>query len=281
MASNTVVRTNGQANVAHTALKAQGNALNKASKRLATGKKVNNAADDAAGLAISDKMTAQIRGLDMASKNTEDGVSLIQTAESNVAEINNMVQRIRELAVESANGTNEKGAGTATDAGDRGLIQKEVDQLTAEIDKMASRAKFNKLELNSSETLTFQVGANKGETVGLKLQSINCSALSLNGKTSVYSQALAQQVISQCDIALGKIEKYRAQLGAMQNRLEFTDTNLQSTSNNLKDARSGIEDADIGTEMANYTSSNVLQQAATSMLAQANQSNQNLLSLIG
>ena len=284
MASNTVVRTNGQANVAHTALKAQGNALNKASKRLATGKKVNNAADDAAGLAISDKMTAQIRGLDMASKNTEDGVSLIQTAESNVAEINNMVQRIRELAVEAANGTNEKGKqpGTADKSGDRDLIQKEVSQLTAEINAMASRAKFNKLELNSTAALTFQVGANKGETVKLDLKSISCAGLSLTtAKTTVLSQGDAQKTISYCDAALGYIEKYRAELGAMQNRLEFTDTNLQATSNNLKDARSGIEDADIGTEMANYTSSNVLQQAATSMLAQANQSNQNLLSLIG
>jgi len=280
MASNTVVRTNGQSNIAHTALKAQGNSLNKASKRLSTGKKVNNAADDAAGLAISDKMTAQIRGLDMASKNTEDGVSLIQTAESNVAEINNMVQRIRELAVESANGTNE--AGQAGNRGDRALIQKEVDQLTAEINAMADRAKFNKLTLNTSTKLTFQVGANKGETVALSLRKISCGGLTLTAaKTAVSTQSLAQSTIQNCDDALGIIEKYRAELGAMQNRLEFTDTNLQQTSNNLKDARSGIEDADIGTEMANYTSSNVLQQAATSMLAQANQSKQNLLSLIG
>jgi flagellin len=275
MSSNTVVRTNGMSNQAHTALKAQGNALNKASKRLATGKKVNSAADDAAGLAISDKMTAQIRGLDMASKNTEDGVSLIQTAESNVAEINNMVQRIRELAVQSANGTNESNA-------DRQLIQKEVGQLTQEIDEMAKRAKFNKLTLSTTDTLTFQVGANKGEQVSLALQDISCTGISLGGAANrkLGTQTDAQALISTCDVALGNIEKYRATLGAMQNRLEFTDSNLQATSNNLRDARSGIEDADMATEMSNFTSANVLQQAATSMLAQANQSTQNILSLL-
>jgi flagellin len=272
MSSNTVVRTNGMSNVAHTALKAQGNALNKASQRLATGKKVNSAADDAAGLAISDKMTAQIKGLDMASKNTEDGVSLIQTAESNVAEIDNMVQRIRELAVQSANGTNEEDA-------DRELIQKEVDQLSQEIDAMASRASFNKLDLNQSTKVTFQVGANKGETVSLQLQEINCSGISLSA-ADVSTQANAQTQIGICDTALKKVEEYRATLGAMQNRLEYTDSNLQATSNNLQDARSGREDADMGTEMSNFTSANVLQQAATSMLAQANQSTQNILSLL-
>jgi flagellin len=272
MSSNTVVRTNGMSNVAHTALKAQGNALNKASQRLATGKKINSAADDAAGLAISDKMTAQIRGLDMASKNTEDGVSLLQTAESNVAEIDNMVQRIRELAVQSANGTNESDA-------DRDLIQKEVDQLSQEIDAMASRASFNKLDLNTSASITFQVGANKGEQVSISLQKIDCSGIGLTA-ADISSQSAAQTQISICDSALKTIEEYRATLGAMQNRLEYTDSNLQATSNNLQDARSGIEDADMGTEMSNYTSANVLQQAATSMLAQANQSTQNILSLL-
>jgi flagellin len=273
MSSNTVVRTNGMSNVAHTALKAQGSALNKASQRLATGKKVNSAADDAAGLAISDKMTAQIKGLDMASKNTEDGVSLIQTAESNVSEINTMVQRIRELAVQSANGTNESDD-------DRKLIQKEVDQLTQEIDAMASRAKFNKLTLNTTSGLTFQVGANNGESVSLQLSKVDCTTIGLSSTVSLSTQSAAQSLISACDSALTYIEKYRATLGAMQNRLEYTDENLQATSNNLQDARSGIEDADMGTEMSNYTAANVLQQAATSMLAQANQSTQNILSLL-
>lgn len=278
MSSNTVVRTNGMGLQAHTALKAQGNSLNKSSKRLATGKKINSAADDAAGLAISDKMTAQIRGLDMASKNTEDGVSLIQTAESNVAEINNMVQRIRELAVQSANGTNESNA-------DRDLIQKEVSQLTQEIDDMAGRAEFNKLSLNTTQTLTFQVGSNNGQTVALKLEKVSCVGIKLcsSNKDNVKldTQSYAQALITSCDNALAFIEGYRATLGAMQNRLEFTNTNLQNTSNNLQDARSGIEDADMAKEMSNYTSANVLQQAATSMLAQANQSTQNILSLLG
>jgi flagellin len=271
MSSNTVVRTNGMSNIAHTALKAQGNALNKASQRLATGKKVNSAADDAAGLAISDKMTAQIKGLDMASKNTEDGISLIQTAESNVSEINTMVQRIRELAVQSANGTNESDA-------DRQLIQQEVTQLTNEINEMASRATFNKLTLNTTDGVTFQVGANSGESVSISLQKIDCSGIGLSGGLSTQDDATT--LIATCDSALTTIEQYRATLGAMQNRLEYTDENLQTTSNNLQDARSGIEDADMGTEMSNYTAANVLQQAATSMLAQANQSTQNILSLL-
>jgi flagellin len=273
MSSNTVVRTNGMSNIAHTALKAQGSSLNKASQRLATGKKVNSAADDAAGLAISDKMTAQIKGLDMASKNTEDGVSLIQTAESNVSEINTMVQRIRELAVQSANGTNESN-------NDRTLIQKEVDQLTQEIDAMALRAKFNKLTLNSTDTISFQVGANNGEAVSITLSKIGCAEIGLGSSVSLSTQTDAQTLLNTCDTALTYIESYRATLGAMQNRLEYTDSNLQATSNNLQDARSGIEDADMGTEMSNYTSANVLQQAATSMLAQANQSTQNILSLL-
>jgi flagellin len=273
MSSNTVVRTNGMSNIAHTALKAQGSALNKASQRLATGKKVNSAADDAAGLAISDKMTAQIKGLDMASKNTEDGISLIQTAESNVSEINTMVQRIRELSVQSANGTNESDA-------DRQLIQKEVDQLTNEIDQMASRAKFNKLTLNTSTAVSFQVGANNGEAVSMTFKKVGCTDIGLTGTISLSTQTNAQTLIGTCDSALKYIEEYRATLGAMQNRLEYTDENLQTTSNNLQDARSGIEDADMGTEMSNYTSANVLQQAATSMLAQANQSTQNILSLL-
>jgi flagellin len=278
MSSNTVVRTNGMSNIAHTALKAQGNALNTASQRLATGKKVNSAADDAAGLAISDKMTAQIRGLDMASKNTEDGVSLIQTAESNVGEINDMVQRIRELAVQASNGTLESGGNASGE--DRKKIQEEVDQLTAEITAMASRAQFNKLKLNTTTSITFQVGANEGETVSMSLTKIDATALTLVN-ASLNTQSDAQALITTCDNALTTVESYRARLGAMQNRLEFTDSNLQTTSNNLQDARSGIEDADMATEMSNYTSANVLQQAATSMLAQANQSTQNILSLLG
>lgn len=276
MSSNTVINTNGRSTTSRIALKAQGNKINRASKRLATGKKVNSAADDAAGLAISDKMTAQIRGLDMASKNTEDGISLIQTVESNVGEINNMVQRIRELAVQSANDTNEGAAGA-----DRAKIQEEVNQLTAEIDSMAGRAEFNKIKLNSTGQLKFQVGANKDQTIGLQLQSITCAKLNsgLSG-INISTQASANDAISTCDAALKTVETYRAKLGAVQNRLEFTDSNVQNVSNNLQDARSGIVDADIAKEMSDLTASNTLQQAAISMVAQANSSSQNLMSLL-
>lgn len=273
MSSNTVINTNGRSTTSRIALKAQGNKINRASKRLATGKKVNSAADDAAGLAISDKMTAQIRGLDMASKNTEDGISLIQTVESNVGEINNMVQRIRELAVQSANDTNE--------GADRSKIQEEVNQLTAEIDSMAGRAEFNKIGLNSNRQLKFQVGANNDQTIGLQLQSISCVKLSSAlANVKIGEQASANAAIGICDDALKTVEEYRAKLGAVQNRLEFTDSNVQNVSNNLQDARSGIVDADIAKEMSELTASNTLQQAAISMVAQANSSSQNLMSLL-
>jgi flagellin len=269
-------------NNARTALKAQGNALNQASNRLSTGKRINSAADDAAGLAISDKMTAQIRGLDMASKNTEDAISLIQTAESNVAEINNMVQRIRELAVQSANDTNTGSDNTTSTSTDRQKLQTEVTELLTEIDAMAGRAEFNELKLSSSKQLVFHVGANANQTVGLQLQSINCKALGLSTSTvNISTRTGAEAVIKLADKALSETETYRAKLGAMQNRLDYTDSNLQATSNNLQDARSGIEDADMAEEMANFTAANVLQQAATSMTAQANQSAQNILSLLG
>ena len=271
MAVNTVVRTNIQAKTAYRNLTSVGNAQTKASARLSSGKKINSAADDAAGLAISDKMTAQIRGLDMAYKNSQDAISMIQTAEGSVSEINNMVQRIRELAVQSANATNT--------TEDRNKLQTEVAELMSEINLMAGRTEFNELKLNTTNSFDFQIGANANQTITLNGEKFDCAALSLTGDIS--TAANAQTMIDTCDNALKSITTYRATLGALQNRLEYTASNLQVSSENLSSARSRIEDADMAKEMMNFTSANILQQAATSMLAQGNQAPNSVLQLLG
>lgn len=276
-----VINTNTMALTSYRNLTGVVSKQGKASARLSSGKKINSAADDAAGLAISEKMTSQIRGLDMAYKNSQDGISLIQTCEGSVSEINSMVQRIRELAVQSANGVNT--------TEDRAKLQEEVNQLTAEIDKMASRTEFNELQLNTVGTFDFHIGANMSQTISLTTQLINCTGIGLTGTTagttanaiSISTRTNAEAAISTCSAALKTITTYRAQLGAVQNRLEYTASNLMVSSENLSSARSRIEDADMAKEMMNYTQSNVLQQAATSMLAQANSSTQNVLQLLG
>lgn len=279
MSSSTVIRTNYRSLNAHRNLAAVGSSQDKASKRLSSGYKINSAADDAAGLAISEKMKAQIRGLDMASKNAQDATSLIQTAEGSVGEIDNMVQRCRELAVQAATDTNK--------TTDRAKLQKEVNQLLEEIDNMANRTKFNEKTLNKEGTLTFQIGANQSEEISLTLQKIDSTALKINdlkgaGDTSgiAESRDKASAAITTFDTALDTIASYRAVLGAVQNRLEYTDSNLQTSSENLSNANSRIVDADMASEMSNLTSANVLQQAATAMLAQANSSTQTVLQLL-
>ncbi len=271
MSSSTVINTNARALNSNRNLRAVGNKQDKASKRLSSGKKINSAADDAAGLAISEKMKAQIRGLDMASKNAQDATSLVQTAEGYVAEIDNMVQRIRELAVQSATDSNV--------SKDREKIDKEVQDLMSEIDSMAGRAEFNKLKLSDdATTLKFHVGANATQTIDLKLEKIDKTGIGLSG--DVKNQTNANNMITTCDGALETITTYRATLGALQNRLEYTNNSLETASENLSQANSRIEDADMAKEMTNITSANVINQAAVSMLAQANQAPQSVLQLL-
>jgi flagellin len=280
----TVVNTNTLANTAYRNLSTVSRNQGKASARLSSGKKINNAADDAAGLAISEKMTSQIRGLDMAYKNSQDAISMLQTAEGAVSEIDSMVQRIRELAVQSSNDTNT--------TEDRAKLQTEVDQLIDEIDNMADRAEFNELKINSDKNRSFHIGANKDQVISFQFQKIKASDLkgpsgSTNTdsikslKTSgISTQAAAEKAISTASLALKTITTYRAKIGATENRLEYTANNLQVTSENLSAARSRIEDADMAKEMMNMTQTNVLSQAATSMLAQGNASTQNVLQLL-
>ncbi len=277
MASNTVINTNVLALSAHRNLGIVGNRQTKANNRLSSGKKINSAADDAAGLAISSKMKAQIRGLDMASKNAEDGISLVKTAEGAMEEINNMLTRMRELAVQSANATN-------TDA-DRANLELEVAQLKQEIDGIGTRTEFNTLQVLAKSGVkgNFQVGANKGQTIDITnyfKTAISVSTLGLKSAT-VNSATKAASAIGLFDSAIKTLAARRANLGALQNRLEYTVKNLNVASENLSAANSRIEDADMAKEMMNLTSANVLQQAATSMLAQANQAPQSITQLLG
>jgi flagellin len=254
-----------------------------ASARLSSGLKINSAADDAAGLAISEKMRSQIRGLDMASKNSQDGISLIQTAEGGMQEIDNMLQRIRELTVQAANDTN-----TSSDTIN---ISKEVEQLSQEIQAMANRVEFNTKVLLSGkysagsggETLHLQVGANSGQSLGVNISAVGSKGVCLSGATLAVCQggSKASAYLETLDAGISVITEARAQLGAYQNRLEYTIKSLDISSENLAASESRIRDADMGKEMMNLTKANVLQQAATSMLAQANQNPQNVIPLLG
>lgn len=286
MAMNTVINTNMMALTAHRNLGAVGNRQQKANHKLSSGKKINSAADDAAGLAISDKMKAQIRGLDMAAKNAEDATSLIQTAEGSMSEVTNMLQRIRELTVQASNSTNT--------SEDRLKISAEVSKLIDEIDSIGTRTEFNKTQLMTgvfSEGLEFQVGANKGQTIMLSFASANLKAESMplgTFKQSFSSIAGSKgtpgsfgTLLSKIDESLGAVAEKRAKLGATQNRLEYTINNLKNSRENLSAANSRIEDTDMAKEMMELTQANVLQQAATSMLAQANQAPNSITQLLG
>ena len=291
MATNTVINTNIRALTSHRNLAMVGASQSKASQRLSSGKKINSAADDAAGLAISDKMRAQIKGLDMAAKNAEDATSLIQTAEGSLTEVTNMVQRIRELAVQAANDTNTME--------DRSKIAQEMEQLYQEIDAIAGRTEFNGKTLTtgafSGAELHFQIGANVDQALELNIGRMTASVLdaSFGGDIRNAIKDLADTIdnsingaswsgfLTAIDKALATVDDQRAALGASQNRLEYTVNNLNISSENLSAAKSRIEDTDMAKEMMNLTSANVLQQAATSMLAQANQAPQSITQLLG
>ncbi|MBR3834080.1 MAG: flagellin [Lachnospiraceae bacterium] len=248
-------------------------AVAKSTEKLSSGYRVNRAADDAAGLSISEKMRNQIRGINQAVTNAEDGVSLIQTAEGNLNEVHSILQRMGELATKAANDVN------ATE--DRNAIQKEIDELSSEIDEIARKAEFNGTSLlNGSFTgKKLQVGAKSGETMDIDIEEISASIL-LGGAVEVGSHTSASTAMTNIRSAIIKVSDYRATLGAKQNRLEYTINNLENYSENLTSAESTIRDTDMASEMTNYTKTSILQQAAQSMLAQANQSTQGVLSLI-
>ncbi len=252
-------------------------AVAKNTEKLSSGYAVNRAADDAAGLSISEKMRNQIRGLNQSVKNAEDGISLIQTAEGNMNEIHSILQRMGELAIKARNDVN------ATE--DRQTIQDEITQLKEEICSITKKAEFNGTKLldgsmslaNSGKLL--QVGANMGETLRISISGTSLSKLDLLS-VAVTDGAKASVAIGKVQEAIKKVSAQRSLLGAIQNRLEYTINNLENYSENLTSAESSIRDTDMATEMVDFSKNQILQQAAQSMLSQANQSTQGVLNLL-
>ena len=269
-----VVQHNMQAANTNRMLGMNVKAVSKSSEKLSSGYKVNRAADDAAGLSISEKMRNQIRGINQAVSNSEDGQYLIQTAEGNMNEIHSILQRMGELATKAANDVNA--------SEDRQSIQDEIDQLVEEVDSISKKAQFNGTYLLSGGMNTgkyLQVGANKGEDMKISIATMNAEKLAIKS-LQMTSHGAAGSAMAKITSAIKTVSKERSKLGAIQNRLDYTINNLQNYSENLTSAESNIRDTDMATEMVNYSKNNILQQAAQSMLAQANQSNQSVLSLL-
>lgn len=244
----------------------------KSTEKLSSGYKINRAADDAAGLAISEKMRRQIRGLTQASANAQDGISMVQTAEGALNEVHDMLQRINELAVKGENGT------LMTE--DRSYINLEVKQLMSEIDRVANTTTFNTKNLltGSCSNVDLQVGAESGQHIKLSIQKMNCSGLGLSG--SITDATSAGALNESVKNAIKALNLQRSKLGAVQNRLEHTINNLDNVVENTTSAESAIRDTDMATEMVKYSNNNILAQAGQAMLAQSNQANQGVLSLL-
>ncbi|HTU95431.1 MAG TPA: flagellin [Solirubrobacteraceae bacterium] len=262
------------------------NAVSQSMERLSSGLRINSAADDAAGYAISQGLTSQVNGLNQASSNTNDAISMVQTASSSLNDVQNMLQRVYELGVQYNNGSNSD-----TDKSD---IQAEVNQLTQEIDRQQSSSNFNGLNLlngtaGSTGTVTFQVGANSGDTLTATFSNIEGSS-GLGGLGFDWSQAstggtvidLSQSsALSSLTSAINNISSMAATLGAVQNRLQYTSDSISSTEQNLSASNSQIKDVNMAQEMTNMTQEQILEQAGTSMLAQANSQPQLILKLLG
>jgi len=276
------INTNVSSLFAQRSLSASQGTLGTSLERLSTGLRINSAKDDAAGLFISQKQTSDIRGIDQSIRNAGDGISLAQTAEGALSQISSSVQRIREIAVQSSNATLE----------DRTGLQKEVDQLTQEISRIVTTTTFNGTSLfdvNGTSSLTFQVGqdgtASNQVTLTLSgmtggLVSAFASSLTATGTVDVSSAASASAALVTLETDIDDISKQRATFGAVQNRFESVISNLQNYSENLSSSRSRIMDTDFASETANLTKAQILQQASTSILAQANQLPQSALSLL-
>ncbi|WP_249869152.1 flagellin Hag [Oceanobacillus saliphilus] len=303
-----IINHNISALNAHRQLGANQNAVQGSLEKLSSGLGINKAGDDAAGLAISEKMRAQISGLEMASKNAQDGVSLIQTAEGALNETHSILQRARELAVQSANDTN-------TDS-DRAELQKELDQLVDEIDRIAGNTEFNTKNLlgdhddatppvfsGEAQAFTFHIGANEGQSIELEINSMDSSNIGSFGQVdgagdpvadvtiqslkstngvggALTEQGTADAAITTINNAIEMVSAERSKLGAVQNRLDHTINNLGTSAENLTAAESRIRDVDMAKEMMEFTKNNILSQAAQSMLAQSQQMPQGVLQLL-
>ena len=248
--------------------------MNLSIQRLSSGLRINSAKDDAAGLGISTRFMSQIRGLNQAVRNANDGISQLQTAEGAMQEITNILGRMRELAVQSANDS-------TYGATDRASMNAEVTQLVEEIGRISTSTVFNGVGLLTSTSLTFQVGANANQTISVSLSAITTASTSLNvASASVSTAALAGTLIATVDTALDTVSGARGNMGAVQNRMESTIANLMNVSENLSAANGRIVDADFALETANLTKQQILAQAGTAMLAQAKQLPQMVLQLL-
>ena len=260
------IQNNVEALTAHRSLNQTSDKIAKSMERLSSGYRINRAADDAAGLSISERMRSQINGLAQANRNIQDGVSMVQTAEGNLDEVHSMLQRVRELAVQYKNGT--------LSTSDQAAIQTEVNQLASEIERIGGSAKFNGISLLSGTgTVTFQVGVNDGD-------SITVSTISLGSTVGSFTDLSDAAALSAIDTAISSVSSARATFGAVQNRLDHAMASTQVYAENLTAAESRVRDVDMASEMVELTKNQILQQAGTSMLAQANQAPQSILSLI-
>ena len=267
----TVINTNVAALRAQDSSRVANNMLETAMNRLSSGKRINSAKDDAAGLAIATRMDARVRGFSQAIRNANDGISLAQTAEGAMAETSNILVRMRELAVQSANGT--------ASATDRTALQAEVTQLISQIGDIATRTEFNGTALLTGATVNIQTGLATGQTVGITIGDLQAAALGV-AAVDISTVAGASSALALADTAINTVASQRANLGAVQNRLEATVNNLTAGVTNLSAAKSRIEDADYSAESTKLASSQILAQASTAMLAQANQSQQGVLNLL-
>ena len=273
-----VINTNTRALVAQQSLTVNNRAMGTAMEQLSTGKRINSASDDAAGLAISNKMTAQIRGLNQAVRNANDAVSMIQTAEGATNEISNMLQRMRELAVQSANGTN---AST-----DRSALDAEFQDLKAEIGRISDNTQWNGTNIADGagvSAVAFQVGANASQTITVTFKDVNgmTGMTDAMGTTAAVDTVTgANSALAAVDSALAAIDAYRSDLGAKVNRLNYAADNLTNVATNTAASRSRIQDTDYAKATTELARTQIIQQAATAMLAQANQQPQTVLSLL-
>jgi flagellin len=266
------INTNVEAINTHRQLTNTQSALSKSMERLSSGYRINRAADDAAGLGISEKMRSQIRGLAQAQRNIQDGISMVQVAESNLDEVHSMLQRVRELAVQYKNGSFA--------ASDKAAIQNEVTQLGSEIERIGSSAQFNGIGLlNATSVVSFQVGANDHQEISVGMVSLGATISSGTAGTN-FDLASPVDILTSLDASISAISTLRSTFGASQNRLEHALSAVATYQENLTAAESRIRDVDMAEEMTNLTKQQILSQAGSAMLAQANQSNQSVLSLL-
>ena len=270
------INTNVMALNASNMLAGNQGAVQKSIGKLSSGLRINSAADDASGLAISEKMRSQIRGLNQAESNAQDGISLIQTAEGALQQTTDILQRMRELVIKAEND------GVLTEE-DKTSIDVEIQALTTEIDRIAESTTFNGKTLLDGKAgeLNFKIGANTYtcDTMGITIGSMSTASLGV-GTISIGTAAGAKAALKSIDAAIEKVSTQRAELGAVQNRMEYAIENLSTTAENLTSAESRIRDVDMASEMVNFTKNNILQQSAMAMLAQANQQPQQILSLL-